>query len=149
MGTLHLLDTNLLVRLIDRSAVQHAVARRTIHRLRRAGHPIHTLPQNIAEFWNVITRPKNYNGLGQSPVLAERMLNFIERNLTVLPDDAQAYAFWRRLVLTYAVQGKQVHDARIVATMLAHGVMHLVTFNIADFARYSPEGLVVVDPATI
>lgn len=33
--------------------------------------------------------------------------------------------------------GKQVHDANIVATMLAHGERRLLTFNIRDFRRFS------------
>lgn len=34
------------------------------------------------------------------------------------------------------IGGKQVHDANIVATMLAHGTRRLPTFNAADFRRY-------------
>ena len=32
--------------------------------------------------------------------------------------------------------GKQVHDANIVATMLAHGRRRLATFNVKDFIRF-------------
>ena len=32
--------------------------------------------------------------------------------------------------------GKQVHDANIVATMLAHGERRLLTFNASDFQRF-------------
>ena len=35
------------------------------------------------------------------------------------------------------VGGRQIHDANIVATMLAHGEQRLLTFNGADFRRYS------------
>ena len=34
------------------------------------------------------------------------------------------------------VGGKQVHDANIVATMLAHGERRLLTFNARDFRRF-------------
>ena len=34
------------------------------------------------------------------------------------------------------VGGKQVHDANIVATMLAHGERRLLTFNVNDFRRF-------------
>ena len=34
------------------------------------------------------------------------------------------------------VGGRQVHDANIVAPMLAHGERRLLTFNGADFRRY-------------
>jgi predicted nucleic acid-binding protein len=32
--------------------------------------------------------------------------------------------------------GKQVHDANVIATMLAHGVGTVVTMNVTDFARF-------------
>ena len=34
------------------------------------------------------------------------------------------------------VGGRQIHDANIVATMLAYGERRLLTFNPADFRRY-------------
>jgi predicted nucleic acid-binding protein len=34
------------------------------------------------------------------------------------------------------IGGKQVHDANIVATMQAANIAHLVTLNLADFARF-------------
>ncbi|MEI6442036.1 MAG: hypothetical protein WCO29_02610 [Nostocales cyanobacterium ELA583] len=33
--------------------------------------------------------------------------------------------------------GVNVHDARLVAVILAHGLTHILTFNISDFKRYS------------
>jgi predicted nucleic acid-binding protein len=35
------------------------------------------------------------------------------------------------------VAGRQVHDANIVATMLANGITRLLTFNVADFRRFA------------
>ena len=32
--------------------------------------------------------------------------------------------------------GRQIHDANIVAIMLAHGERRLLTFNAADFRSY-------------
>jgi hypothetical protein len=43
--------------------------------------------------------------------------------------------------------GKNAHDARFVAAMMAHGLTHLLTFNPQDFRRYS--GITVVTPAEI
>jgi predicted nucleic acid-binding protein len=56
--------------------------------------------------------------------------------MTLLPDDAKVYAAWRALIATHDVRGVQVHDAKLAAAMLAHDVVHLLTFNGADFARY-------------
>ena len=41
------------------------------------------------------------------------------------------------LVRSVPMGGKQVHDANIVATMLAHGVGRLLTLNAADFRRFA------------
>jgi predicted nucleic acid-binding protein len=35
------------------------------------------------------------------------------------------------------VSGVLVHDARLVATMMTYGIAQIVTFNVADFARFS------------
>ncbi len=40
--------------------------------------------------------------------------------------------------------GKQVHDANIVATMHAHGVRRLLTFNTNDFRRFA--GIIDLEP---
>lgn len=48
---------------------------------------------------------------------------------------------------THAVSGKNAHDARLVAAMLAHGLTHLLTFNDADFQRFT--GITTVTPAAV
>jgi hypothetical protein len=40
------------------------------------------------------------------------------------------------LLSKVTVQGKQIHDANIVATMLAHDIHTILTHNTIDFARY-------------
>lgn len=92
-----------------------------------AGETIHTLPQNIAEFWNVCTRPLDKNGLGLSPAQTDGEVTHLETLFPVLPDAAGTYAQWRRLVVKHAVSGVQVHDARIVAAMVAHSIPYLLT----------------------
>jgi predicted nucleic acid-binding protein len=61
-----------------------------------------------------------------------------------LPESDDVYADWRRLVVAHGISGKKTHDARIVAAMLVHGLKHVLTFNVSDFARY-PD-IVVLDP---
>jgi hypothetical protein len=41
------------------------------------------------------------------------------------------------LLQQYPTQGKQVHDANIVATMLAYEVPTLLTLNIKDMQRFA------------
>jgi predicted nucleic acid-binding protein len=101
------------------------------------------------EFWNVSTRPTHQNGMGLTPLKAVRPLLRAEQSFPLLPDLPNVYAKWRELVMDYGVSGVQVHDARLVATMIVHGVTHILTFNTSDFVRYAPQGIVVVDPATV
>ena len=52
-------------------------------------------------------------------------------------EDGQAVAdLLASLCREVPVAGKQVHDANIVATMLAHGERRLLTFNAKDFRRF-------------
>jgi hypothetical protein len=42
-----------------------------------------------------------------------------------------------RLIAAIPCGGKQVHDANIVATMLAHRIPTLLTHNVPDFQRFT------------
>lgn len=105
--------------------------------------------QNYVEFWNVATRPADRNGFGLMPTEAERLLCLVERLFPGLPDSPAVYPEWRRLVVAFGVRGVQVHDARLVASMLVHGVTQILTLNTGDFARYAPEGITAVDPNSV
>lgn len=66
--------------------------------------------------------------MGDAEVLAE-IYNILE-------DGAAVTGALLEIVSRFATSGRQIHDANIVATMLAHGVRRLLTFNTADFARF-------------
>lgn len=55
----------------------------------------------------------------------------------MLIETEEVYREWKRLIVKYQVSGVQVHDARIVAAMIVHGISRLLTFNEEDFARYA------------
>jgi predicted nucleic acid-binding protein len=94
-------------------------------------------PQNLAEFWNVATRPANVNGFGQTPSWADQALARVEDYFLLAEDMPAIYRVWRRLVVEYGVSGVQVHDARIAAAMRVHGITHILSFNTRHFARYA------------
>ena len=146
---IYLVDTNVLLRFADRTHPFHAAVRVAIHRLRTEGHRLRATPQNCVEFWNVATRPVERNGFGLVPANVDRLLRLVERLFPLLPDSPAVYPEWRRLVVSFDVSGTQVHDARLVASMILHGVTHILTFNTADFVRYTTIGIVAVDPVTV
>jgi predicted nucleic acid-binding protein len=101
---------------------------------RQQGKGIHITSQNIIECWNVLTRPADRNGFGMSPAQADREVQQLEAFFPLLPDTPAIYKRWCQIVTSVGVSGVQVHDARLVAAMLTHGVTHLLTFNSADFS---------------
>ena len=93
--------------------------------------------QNLIEFWRTCTRPIDSNGLGLTVIQTDAELLRLENLFSILPDTAEIYTEWRRLVVAYSVMGVNVHDARLVAVMLVNGLTHILTFNTRDFTRYS------------
>jgi predicted nucleic acid-binding protein len=145
----YLVDTNVLLRFADRNHALHNTVRAAIRKLRQSGNQMCAVGQNFVEFWNVATRPIAQNGFGLTPTAADLRLRLLERIFPLRPDDPALYATWRRLVVAFGVSGVRVHDARLVAAMKSQGLTHILTFNTVDFARYAPEGIVAVDPASV
>jgi predicted nucleic acid-binding protein len=140
-------DTGILLRLVDRNDPLHGSVRAAVRALKVRGDSLSTKAQNIAEFWNVCTRPATARGgLGLSVSETGQRLRLLERIIRLIPDTAAAYPIWRGLVVSLAIQGVQVHDARLVALMQAHGATHILTLNAADFSRFS--GITAMTPAS-
>ncbi|MBX3277354.1 MAG: PIN domain-containing protein [Acidobacteria bacterium] len=131
----YLIDTNILVCLATPSHPNHAAAFSVTDRLIRNDIP-YIVPQNIIEFWSVATRSADKNGLGMTAVRAEAEIVRIKNLFRLLPDSPLVYPEWERLVIRYGVIGKQVHDTRLVAAMLVHGLTRILTFNVEDFKRF-------------
>ncbi len=144
----YLIDTNIILRMAQPTHPMCADALNALALLRQQKEDYYLTHQNLIEFWRSATRPLDRNGLGMSVTKAEAELQRLETLFSVLPDVPEIYPEWRRLVLAYGVMGVNVHDARLVAAMLAHGLTHILTFNIADFNRYSAE-ITPVRPTTV
>ena len=130
-------DTNVLLRSIDDGHVTQPIARNGLFALRDRGEILSIFPQNLIEFWAVATRPVPNNGLGLSITQAEAELISLKNLFALLPDIPEIFSAWEKIVLQYRVSGKQAHDARLVAAMTVHNLTHLLTFNTADFKRFS------------
>jgi predicted nucleic acid-binding protein len=125
----------------------HLDTQRTILKLKKQGDFLCIIPQNIIEFWAVATRHLDKNGLGLSITQAEEESEKLKKIFILEFDIPQIFTEWESLVIQYQVMGKQVHDARLVAAMLAHNITHLLTFNVDDFKRFSD--IVFVDPRSV
>ena len=89
----------------------------------------------VREYLAVVTRPQAWPvSITREDALigAQRFVNTFE----VLEDGPFVTDTLITLCREVVVSGKQIHDANIVATMLAHGERKLLTFNTTDFRRY-------------
>lgn len=144
----YLVDTNVLLRLLQRNDPNYSTIRRAVRTLIARGDDLCCAPQNIVELWNVSTRPATARGgFGLANTETDRRVRLIERIFTILEETLAVYPQWRRLVVDNVVAGVQVHDARIVSVMNVHGITHILTLNGADFSRYT--GITSVSPDEI
>jgi predicted nucleic acid-binding protein len=141
-----LLDTNVLLRLVQKSNAHSRIATGATNALDAKNQTMLMTHRSIVEFWSVATRPVSANGLGFSLEEAKFEIDGLKKLFGVLPE-LPVHEQWQRLVIRYRVSGKNVHDTRLVAAMVVHGVREILTFNGADFARYAE--ISVLDPFLI
>ena len=83
------------------------------------------------------TRPAAANGLGMPPADAVANVRALRSRLRFLAETDKAVEQLLDLLDGVECTGKQVHDANLVAIMLAHGIDTIVTMNAEDFMRFS------------
>jgi predicted nucleic acid-binding protein len=143
-GSSYLADTNILLRLVQPDSPEYGTIRQCTDRLWASGADLFYTSQNLAEFWNVCTRPADRNGFGFSVAETDERAALIEAKFSFAADSEATHQEWRRIVVAAGVSGIQVHDARMVAAMRVHGIANLLTLNAKDFRRFS--GITVLSP---
>lgn len=126
-------DTNVLVVARSASAPDRQAALAALSRERTA--TLRISRQVIREYLAVVTRPQTW----ATPLPMDEALLDVDRYAAafeILEDGQTVMDMLALLCREVPVAGKQVHDANIVATMLAHGERRLMTFNVKDFRRF-------------
>ena len=128
------IDTNVLVMSRIPGAPDHDAARAGLERALRDPGPLRISRQVIREYLSVVTRPQTW----PVALTREEALDDVSRLIGSFEILEDGPVVTESLVLCrdVSVGGRQIHDANIVATMLAHGERRLLTFNAADFRRY-------------
>lgn len=142
-----LVDTNILLRSAQPHHPLSFQSTGAVSKLIRQQDAVFFCSQNIAEFWNVATRPAELNGLGLSQEEALQEVSNIERLLTLLPDVPAVYNVWKEIVREYKVQGVKVYDARLIASMMVYQVGSILTFDANDFKRY--QHIIAIHPSAL
>ncbi len=128
-------DTNVLVNARILEAPDHEIARASLERAFEGPESLCISRQVLREYLAVVTRPQTW----QVAITREEVLGDLERlgDVFVVLEDGPEVTDWLvSLCRQVSVGGRQIHDANIVATMLAYGERRLLTFNMADFRRY-------------
>lgn len=128
------IDTNILVYANVIETPFHEQALAAINTAHDAGRAIWISRQVIREYLVTLTRPQVFENLPRATVL-EQVDQFIER-FQVADDTATVTGQLVKLMGDFKIGGKQVHDANIVATMLAYDIPCLLTHNVKDFQRF-------------
>jgi predicted nucleic acid-binding protein len=129
-----IVDTNVLVHSAAAGSPEHTRARAALARLGSQG-PVAVTRQVLREYLAATTRPQSWS---RALTLAEATADSdgFTRRFAVLEDGPAVWDALMVLTRRFNFGGKQVHDANIVATMLAHGETRLLTFNVPDFRRF-------------
>lgn len=143
----YLVDTNVLLRSVQPSHPAHETAVSAIQKLLEQGTTLYLASQNLIEFWAVVTRPVAANGLGWTVAKTLQEIAELKSFFILQPDTPSVFTEWEKLVAQYQAMGKQVHDARLVAVMKTYQISFLLTFNVADFKRFTE--ITVIDPSSI
>jgi len=128
------IDTNILVYANVIETPFHEQTLAAINSAHEAGRTIWISRQVIREYLVTLTRPQVFENLPRATVL-EQVDQFIER-FQVADDTATVSEQLVKLMSDFKIGGKQVHDANIVATMLAYDIPCLLTHNVKDFKRF-------------
>lgn len=129
------LDTNVLVRARFEAAPGHGPARRRVSDAGGGREALRISRQVLREYLATVTRPQVWS----PPVPMAEALDHTARlgaAFEILEDGPSVTDALAALCREVPVAGKQIHDANIVATMLAHGERRLLTFDARGFRRY-------------
>ena len=137
------LDTNVLLAATDTARQEFGRARAALDEWPAHGTTLYTSGQILREYLCVATRPEERNGLGLSRADAIANVRALRGRLRLLAENEKATDRLLELLDSVECTGKQVHDANIVAVMLAHGVDTLATINVDDFVRFDNQVRVV------
>ena len=130
-------DTNLLVYAHRRDSTWHAAANKVITTLAE-GKQTWAIPWPcVHEFLAIVTHPKIYDPPTTTAKALAQVDAWMEApTLTLLTEGDAHWTTLRSVLATGQIKGPQIHDARVAALCLQHGVRELWTAD-RDFTRFA------------
>jgi predicted nucleic acid-binding protein len=130
------IDTNVLVYAHLPLSPYNPAAVSKLHGYAATGAELWISRQVLREFLAAMTRPGHLTGSIPLPSLLADVSRF-QTQFLVAEDGPASTSHLLNLISSVPCAGRQVHDANIAATMLAHGIPNVLTHNTADFNRFS------------
>jgi uncharacterized protein len=129
-------DTNILVYAHRKDSAFHTPAREQLRALTETRHSWAIPWPCLHEFLAIVTHPRIY----APPTPVEKAIDQVEAwlespNVSLIGESDQHWATCSALLRHGQARGPQIHDARVAAICLAHGVRELLTAD-RDFSRF-------------
>lgn len=130
-------DTNVLVYAHRREVREHIAARKLLRQLAE-GHQPWAIPWPcVYEFFSVVTNPRIWKEAASTPTQAWAQLGAWQASpsLWLIGEPDEFFDVLDRFLTRPRVQGPIVHDARVAAICVAHGIEVLFTRD-RDFSLF-------------
>lgn len=130
------LDTQILVYAHRRDSPWHQAAYESVRGLAEGSHPWAIPWPCLHEFVSIVTHPKIYRPPTPTALALDQVADLLDAPRLELLSESRGH--WDRLApLARAgrIRGPKIHDARIAALCLHHGVRELWTSD-RDFSRF-------------
>lgn len=129
-------DTNVLVYAHRADSPWHDAAARAVAGLAEGRAPWAVPWPCLHEFFAIVTHPRIYKPPTPSPKAIDQIDAWLESpTLVTLGETASYWQRLRPLLRDGLIEGPKVHDARIAAVCLLHGVEELWSVD-RDFSRF-------------
>jgi len=129
-------DTNILVYATAKSSPLHLKAQQILSQYLSSNTDLWISRQIIREYIATLSRSQSFSNPVSASQLAADIHKF-SQIFSIADDNDQVTQNLLNLVQNHQVMGKRIHDANIVATMLAYNVTNLITHNVSDFNGFS------------
>ncbi len=131
------IDANILIYTSLSRSPFHDRAKKAIAEADASGETLAISRQVLREFLSATTGARAGDPAAMSIAQARSDIKIFLQEFRVVEDGPAIWEAFEKLMTQFSFAGKQIHDAYLVATMLAHGIDHLLTHNTKDFERYT------------
>jgi predicted nucleic acid-binding protein len=129
-------DTNILIYAAIPAFPWHTDAVSRLSELEASGATVWISRQTLREYLSALSRPSTFTPAIPMASLIADVTSLLAR-FGILEDGPAVTTALLTVLAKVTCGGKQVYDANIVATMIAHGIRKILTHNVGDFQRFS------------